>query len=86
MWVLQGVLLGLFLAGTLLLVWRHDRALVPMMVAGVALLRGAKDVITAAHPYAVPGELLAMALVLAVALGWTWVLLCRQTAEAVTGV
>jgi hypothetical protein len=53
-----------------------------MMVAGVELLRGAKDVITAAHPYAVPGELLAMALGLIVALGWTYVLKHRQTAEA----
>lgn len=79
-WALQGGVLGLFLAATLLLVWRHDRALVPMMAAGVVLLRGAKAVITAAHPYAVPGELLAMGLVVAVALGWTYVLKRRQAA------
>ncbi len=81
-WAAQGAVIGLFLAATAGLVWRHDRALVPMMAAGVILLRGAKAVITAAPPYAVPGELLAMALVLAVALGWTVVLRRRQASEA----
>jgi hypothetical protein len=78
----QGAVLGLFLAATVRLVWRYDRSLVPMMVAGFILLRGAKAVITAAHPYAVPGELLAMALVLAVAVGWTRALKRRQAASA----
>ena len=81
-WAVQGAVLGLFLAATVRLVWRYDRSLVPMMVAGFILLRGAEAVIAAAHPFAVPGELLALALVLAVAVGWTWVLQRRQTATA----
>jgi hypothetical protein len=80
-WTLQGVALGLFLAGTLLLVWRYDRALVPMMAAGVVGLRAAQSVVTAAHSYAAVGELVAMALVLLAALGWTAVLQRRQEAE-----
>jgi hypothetical protein len=82
-WALQGVLLGLFLAGTLLLVWRHDRSVVPMMAAGFVLLRGAEAVGTAAQSSVLVGELVALGLTLVLALGWTAVLRRRQAAEPV---
>lgn len=78
-WALQGGLLGLFLAGTLLFVWQYDRALIPSMAAGFVLLQSTKDMVTAVHPYAVPGELLALGLVLLVAVGWTFLLHKQQT-------
>lgn len=83
-WALQGALLGLFLAGTAVLIWQYDRALVPMMAAGAILLRGAYAVATAAHPYAVPGEVLAMVAVLGLAVVWTYTLQHRQNVATST--
>jgi hypothetical protein len=79
-WAVQGAVLGLFLAATAGLVWRYDRSLVPMMAAGFVGLCGVEAMVTASHSYAVPGELLALGLVFAVAMWWTRVLKRRQAA------
>jgi len=79
-WAVQGAVLGLFLAATAGLVWRYDRSLVPVMAAGFVGLRGVEAMVTASHSYAVPGELLALGLVFAVAVWWTRVLKRRQAA------
>jgi hypothetical protein len=77
-WALQGAALGLFLVGTWLLVWRHDRALVPMMAAGFVGLRAVRAAVLTSVPSVAVGEGAAAILVLAVALGWTAVLQRRQ--------
>lgn len=77
-WALQGAALGLFLVGTWLLVWRHDRALVPMMAAGFVGLRAVRAAVLASVPAVAIGEAAAAGLIFAGALGWTALLRRRQ--------
>ncbi|MFB6248387.1 MAG: CPBP family intramembrane glutamic endopeptidase [Salinibacter sp.] len=81
-WALQGAALGSLLAGAWLLVWRYDRALVPMMAAGFVGLRAVRAAVLAPIPSIAVGEGAAALLVLAVALGWTALLRRRQRAAA----
>ncbi len=81
-WALQGALIGGLFAGAVPLIWRYDRALIPMVVAGIVVLQVVRDVATAAHPYAVPGELLAGGVFLTLAVAWTYVLQQRQSEAA----
>ena len=81
-WALQGATLGAVLVGTWLLVWRHDRALVPMMAAGFVGLRAVRAAVLAPVPGVAVGEAAAAILVLAGALGWTALLRHLQREEA----
>jgi hypothetical protein len=81
-WAVQGATLGVLLGGTWLLVWRHDRALVPMMAAGFVGLRAVRAAVLAPVPAVAAGEAAAAVLVLAGALGWTVLLRRRQRKAA----
>ena len=81
-WALQGAVLGVLLLGTWLLVWRHDRALIPMTAAGFVALRAVRAAVTAPVASIAAGEAAAALLVLAGALGWTALLRRRQREEA----
>jgi hypothetical protein len=77
-WALSGaVLSGLFGLGYAAVV-RYDRSVLPMVGATAVGLGIVKALVTAAHPSAVPGEALALVVVLGGGLWWTRVLRRRQ--------
>ncbi len=81
-WVLSGVVLTGLLGLGYVAVVRCDRSVIPMVGATVVSLGIVKAMVTAAHPYAVPGEALAMVVVLGGGLWWTRVLRRRQAEQA----
>lgn len=83
-WVLSGVVLAILFGIGYALVARHDRSIIPMVGATVVALAAMEAMVTAAHAYALPGEGLALVLVLGGGVLWTRVLRRRQ-AEAAQG-
>jgi hypothetical protein len=77
-WAVTGaVLTGLFALGYAAVV-RVDRSVLPMATATIIGLGIVKAMVTAAHPYALPGEALALVVIVGAGIYWTHLLRRRQ--------
>jgi hypothetical protein len=72
---------GLLGVGYLTVV-RHDRATIPMIGATIAGLGSIEAMMKVAYPGALVGEALALAVVLSLGIGWTYLLRRRQADQS----
>ncbi len=77
-WALSGAVLAGLLGLGYAAVARCDRSVLPMVGATVLGLGSVKAMVTAAHPYAIPGEALALIVILGGGFLWTRLLRRRQ--------
>ncbi|MFB6098361.1 MAG: lysostaphin resistance A-like protein, partial [Salinibacter sp.] len=77
-WALSGSLLSALFGLGYAVVARRDRSVIPTVAATVIGLDIVKAIVTAAHTYAVPGEALALVVVLGGGVLWTRLLRRRQ--------
>ena len=81
-WILYGAVTAGLLGVGYLAVVRHDRATIPMIGATVIGLDAVEAMAQAAYPGALVGEALALAVVLSLGIGWTYLLRRRQADQS----
>ncbi|MFB6273744.1 MAG: hypothetical protein ABEL51_12700, partial [Salinibacter sp.] len=80
-WAVGGAVLTVLIGLGYGIVIRADRSVLPMAGATLVGLGIVKAMVTAAHPYALPGEALALVVVLGAGLYWTSLLRQHQVAQ-----